>query len=92
MVPDRVLSLPVDQLKVQARVAVRLFPDIPAMMEHFARSMADKVRENNEASQPTRPIRRRLSACYVHNRESDADHSGPVDAQCRTSARGGSQA
>jgi len=92
MVLDRVLSLPVDQLKVQVRVGFRLFPDIPAMMEHFARSMADEIRANNEAGQPTRWIRRWLSACHVHNGESDADHSGPVDAQCRTSGRAGSQA
>jgi CRP-like cAMP-binding protein len=63
MVPDRVLSLPVDQLEVQARVAVRLFPDIPAMMERFARSMADKVRANNEA--PAYALDSEMAICVL---------------------------
>ena len=35
------LSLPVAELLSRARMGVRLFPDIPAMMEHFARLVPD---------------------------------------------------
>lgn len=52
----RILTLPVAELLRQARVGLRLFPGLPAMMEHFAQAMADEIRRNNELGQPTRWI------------------------------------
>ena len=48
------LSLPVAELLTRARLGVRLFPDVPAMMEHFARSMADEISSNNARNEPKR--------------------------------------
>jgi glucosamine-6-phosphate deaminase len=53
---DEMLRLPTEQLLERARVGVRLFPDIPTMMEYMARSMADEIRANNERGKPTRWI------------------------------------
>lgn len=56
MTLDETLTLPVNDLLNRARVGVRLFPTIPEMMEHLARSMADEIRNNNQSRQPTRWI------------------------------------
>jgi glucosamine-6-phosphate deaminase len=56
MVVEDILSVPIDRLIKRARMGVRLFPDISSMIEHFARSMADEIRANNERKQPTRWI------------------------------------
>lgn len=51
-----ILQLPISELSRRSSIGVRLFPDIPAMMEHFARSMADELAENNRRHEPTRWI------------------------------------
>lgn len=56
MTHDEILSLPVEELLGRARVGVRLFQDVPAMIEFFARSMADELISNNRAGRPTRWI------------------------------------
>lgn len=56
MTLEEILSLPVDEVIKRAKMGVRLFPDIPSMIEHFARSMADEIRANNEQHKPTRWI------------------------------------
>lgn len=56
MTLDEQLSLPVEDLLKHARVGVRLFPDIPALIEHFARSMADEIRSNSQAGRSTKWI------------------------------------
>lgn len=52
----KILTLPVDRLAKEGRSGIRLFPGIPDMMEQFAQSMADELRENNAAGKPTRWI------------------------------------
>jgi glucosamine-6-phosphate deaminase len=56
MTLQEILELPADQLVKLARVGLRLFLDIPSMMEHMAQSMADEIRANNQRGQPTRWI------------------------------------
>jgi glucosamine-6-phosphate deaminase len=56
MTSDQILRLPTEQLLVQARVGVRLFPDIRSMTEYMARSMADEIRAHNARGEPTRWI------------------------------------
>jgi glucosamine-6-phosphate deaminase len=56
MTLEQIFSLPVESLIEQAKLGVRLFSDIPSMMDYFARSMADEIRTNIERSQPTRWI------------------------------------
>jgi glucosamine-6-phosphate deaminase len=69
------LSLPVAELLSRARLGVRLFPDIPAMMEHFARSMADEISCNNAKNEPTRwilpvgPVAQYFRLVEICNRE-----------------------
>lgn len=53
---NQILTLPVDRLEKEARCGIRLFPSIPDMMEQFAQSMRDELRENNAAGRPTRWI------------------------------------
>src|SRR5690348_15197306 len=56
MTLEQILQLPVEELLRLARVGVRLFPDIPAMIEYFARIMVDELRLNNQRGEPTRWI------------------------------------
>ncbi len=49
-------QMPVDELRLQARTSFRLLPDIPTLLEHFARSVADEIELHNERGEPTRLI------------------------------------
>jgi glucosamine-6-phosphate deaminase len=75
MTLEEIFSLPVEGLTKQAKLGVRLFPDIPAMMEYFARSMADEISTNNERNQPTRwilpvgPVAQYFRLTEICNRE-----------------------
>jgi len=51
---EQILALPVESLMKRAKLGVRLFPDIPTMLDYFARSMADEICANNKRRQPTR--------------------------------------
>lgn len=53
---NEMLTLPVPDLLRRARMGLQLFPDIPAMMDHLARYMADEICSNNERKTPTRWI------------------------------------
>jgi glucosamine-6-phosphate deaminase len=53
---ERILQIPVDELKRCARMGARLFPDIASMMDYFAESMIDELRRNNARGEPTRWI------------------------------------
>lgn len=53
---EQILRLPVDELKLQARMGVRLLPDVAAMIQDFATQMADELAANNRRGEPTRWI------------------------------------
>jgi len=75
MTLEQIFSLPVESLTNLAKLGVRLFPDIPAMMEYFARSMADEITANNDRSHPTRwilpvgPVAQYFRLVEICNRE-----------------------
>jgi len=75
MTLDEILGLPTDELMKRSRVGLRLFPDIPGMMEHMARSMADEIKSNNERGQPTRwilpvgPVKQYFRLIEISNQE-----------------------
>jgi glucosamine-6-phosphate deaminase len=48
--------MPVDAMGRQARIPFRLLPDISAVMDDFARSIADVIRTQNERGEPARLI------------------------------------
>jgi len=50
------MQLPLDELRRRARVPFRLLPDIPSVLNHFARSVADEISSRNQRGQPTRLI------------------------------------
>ncbi len=56
MTLEEQLSLPIGELLHSARMGFRLFPDLQSMMDYFARSMADEIRERNARNEPTRWI------------------------------------
>jgi glucosamine-6-phosphate deaminase len=56
MTLQEILELPSEQLVKLARVGVRLFPNIPSMMDYMARSMADEIQAHNQRREPTRWI------------------------------------
>jgi glucosamine-6-phosphate deaminase len=53
---SEILILPVPELLRQARMGVKLFPDIPSMLESFADFMIEELRQNNARGEPTRWI------------------------------------
>jgi glucosamine-6-phosphate deaminase len=75
MTLEEIFRLPSGSLIKRAKLGVRLFPDISSMMEHFARSMADEIRANNEKKQPTRwilpvgPVAQYFRLVEISNRE-----------------------
>jgi len=50
------LSLPVDELLKSTKVHLEILPDLDALYFHFARSIADEIKSNNQAGRPTRLI------------------------------------
>ncbi|MEZ5400622.1 MAG: hypothetical protein R2729_13200 [Bryobacteraceae bacterium] len=54
--PSPLLSCPVDELRARARVRFRLLPDIAAVIEDFAASMAAEIRDRNARGEPARLI------------------------------------
>ena len=72
---DQILSMPVEGLLQQARMGVQLFPTIPAMVKHFAQSMADEIRLNEQNRRPTRwilpvgPVAQYFQLVEICNRE-----------------------
>ena len=53
---DRLMQMPIEELETRARLKFRLFPDIPALLGHFAQSIAEEIRAHNERREPTRLI------------------------------------
>jgi glucosamine-6-phosphate deaminase len=50
------LALPAADLPRASRVRLEIVPDLPALFLHFARSIADEIKANNQAGRPTRLI------------------------------------
>jgi glucosamine-6-phosphate deaminase len=50
------LTLRADRLAALSKVPIEIMPDLAALYQHFARSIADEIKANNAASQPTRLI------------------------------------
>lgn len=75
MTLEEIFNLPVEGLTKQSKLGIRLFPDIPAMIEYFARSMADEISTNNDRNQPTRwilpvgPVAQYFRLTEICNRE-----------------------
>jgi glucosamine-6-phosphate deaminase len=53
---NRLMALPVEDLRRSARIPFRLLPDIPALLDDFARSIAEEIRDRNQRGEPTRLI------------------------------------
>lgn len=50
------LSLPVAELPKASKVRVEILPDLDALYHHFARSIADEIKANNQAGRTTHLI------------------------------------
>lgn len=53
---NRLMQLPVDELRAVARTPFELLPDTRTLLSHFARSIVDEVRAANERDEPLRLI------------------------------------
>ena len=53
---DRLMEMPVAELEAKARLKFRLLPDVPALLEHFARSIAEEIKAHNARGEPARLI------------------------------------
>lgn len=53
---ESLMELSVDELARRARIPFRLLPDIPSLISHFARSVADEIVNANLRDQPVRLI------------------------------------
>lgn len=57
MTPQRALMrMPLNELRLQAKTPFRLLPGTAALLEHFARSIADEIKQRNERGEPSRLI------------------------------------
>src|SRR5947207_9792543 len=50
------MAMPLDELRRSSRMRFRLLPDVPTLLDDFARSIADEIRERNGRGEPTRLI------------------------------------
>jgi glucosamine-6-phosphate deaminase len=72
----RLMAMPLDELRQSARMRFRLLPDIPTLLEDFARSIADEIRTRNARGEPTRlilpvgPVAHYRTLVEITNRES----------------------
>jgi glucosamine-6-phosphate deaminase len=53
---SRLMAMSLDELRRVARMKFRLLPDIPTLLDDFARSIADEIRTRNASGEPTRLI------------------------------------
>ncbi len=69
------MRLPVEELRRRARIPFRLEPDIPTLMNGFARSIADEILNANREQRPARlilpvgPVRHYATLVEITNRE-----------------------
>lgn len=70
-----IFHLPVEDLLARAKTGVRLFPDVSAMLDQMADSMAHELRANQAANRPTRwilpvgPVKQYSRLVEICNRE-----------------------
>ncbi len=50
------LTIPAAELSQSSKVRLVILPDLPSLFQHFARSIADEIQENNRRGSPTRLI------------------------------------
>ena len=53
---ESILSIPADELVQASKVHLEIVPDLDSLYLHFARSIADEIKANNEIGVPTRMI------------------------------------
>ncbi len=53
---NKILTIPIKDLKKHSKVGVEILVDKESVFNHFARSIADDIKENNEKGNPTRII------------------------------------
>ena len=53
---NKMLSMPVKELKKYSKTGVEILPDKRSVFEHFARAIADEIKEHNKKGNPTRII------------------------------------
>jgi glucosamine-6-phosphate deaminase len=53
---SRLMAMPLDELRRSSHMRFRLLPDVPTLLDDFARSIADEIRERNSRGEPTRLI------------------------------------
>ena len=69
------MQAPVDELRRQAKTPFRLLPNIPSLLDHFARSIADEIKLHNERGESTRlilpvgPVKHYPTLVEITNRE-----------------------
>ena len=69
------MQAPVAELRRRARLNFRLLPDIPSLLDDFARSLANEIRARNERNEPTRlilpvgPVSQYRTLVEITNRE-----------------------
>lgn len=72
---SRLMQAPVAELRRRARLNFRLLPDIPSLLDDFARSLADEIRARNAKNEPTRlilpvgPVSQYRTLVEITNRE-----------------------
>jgi glucosamine-6-phosphate deaminase len=55
-ISNKILSLPLRDLLSQSKINVEILPNAKKVLYHFARSIADEIKANNNAGKPTRLI------------------------------------
>jgi len=53
---DEILSIPMEELALRSKVRLEILPDLDALYDHFARSIAAEMAGRSAAGQPTRLI------------------------------------
>jgi len=53
---NKILSIPAKDLKKYSKTGVEILPTKQSIFDHFARTIADEIKENNEKGNPTRII------------------------------------
>jgi glucosamine-6-phosphate deaminase len=72
---DRLMRLPVEELRREARLRFRLLPGIPSILSDFAHSLLDEIRARNGRREPTRfilpvgPVAQYREVVEITNRE-----------------------
>jgi glucosamine-6-phosphate deaminase len=56
MTLDEILAVPVGNLKKYSKTGVEVLPDKQSIFEHFARAIADEIKEHNKEGKPTKII------------------------------------